>query len=368
MSMTARIYADRLRTLRGVLKQKKLQAFVLFTHENDNKNVLYLSGFSGTMAIVIITKSSAFIGVDSRYTERARVEASHVTLINIKSRQSFSDVIEEALERSSDKKIRKIGYEGFRVPVLTAKAWDKKLSPKMIPLEDIVGKLRQYKDKEEIQAIRKACRATDRTLQEVSRRVKAGMREIEVAHDIDATLRKYGAIENGFSTIVASGPNAAIPHHNTGDRKLRAGEPVVMDFGGRFRGGYCSDLTRTVFVPGKKPDPEMKHIYEIVFGANRAAFRAVRPGMTWKAYDGIARSYIEHHGYAEFFVHGLGHSLGLEAHDPFDYRNDPIRAGAVFTNEPGIYLPGRGGVRIEDDIVMTSKGPEKLTKAPYESG
>jgi Xaa-Pro aminopeptidase len=363
--MTVRIYSNRLRALRSALKQKKVDAFVLFTHENDNKNVLYLSGFSGTSAILIVTSKEAHIGVDSRYTERARIEAPHFTLIDIKSKQSFSDVIEEALERSSDKSIQKIGYEGFRVPVLTAKAWDKKISQKLIPLEDIVGRLRQYKNKDEIQVILIACRRTDRAFEEVARRIRAGMREIEVAHDIDATLRRHGAIENSFSTIVASGPNAAIPHHNTGDRKLRAGEPVVVDFGGRFKDGFCSDLTRTVFVPGKKPDPEMKHIYEIALGANRAAFRALRPGITWKAYDGIARSYIEGHGYAEFFAHGLGHSLGLEAHDPYDYRNDSIRAGTVFTNEPGIYLPGRGGVRIEDDIVMTPKGPERLTRSPY---
>jgi len=339
---------------------------VLFTHENDNKNVLYMSGFSGTSAILIVTSKEACIGVDSRYTERARVEAPHFTLVDIKSKQSFSDVINEALKGSSDKGIRKIGYEGFRVSVFTVKAWDKKISQKLVPLEDIVGKLRQYKSEDEIRAIRAACHATDKAFQEIRRRIRAGMREIEVAHDIDATLRRHGAIENGFSTIVASGPNAAIPHHNTGDRRLRPGEPVVMDFGGRFKGGYCSDLTRTIFVPGKKPDPEMKHIYEIVLGANRAAFRALRPGITWKAYDGVARSYIEAQGYGEFFAHGLGHSLGLEAHDPYDYRNDSIRVGTVFTNEPGIYLPGRGGVRIEDDLVLTRDGVKKLTMAPYE--
>lgn len=364
--MNVKNYSERLKSLRRVLQQKRIGVFVLYTHEDDNRNVLYLSGFSGTMAVIIVTKHSAFIGVDSRYTERAKIEAPHFTLIDIKSRQSFSDIIKEALKRSHEK-IGKIGYEGFRVPVLTAKAWNRAFPKKLTPLEDVVGTLRQCKSKDEVEAILKACRATDRTFEDVRRRVKAGMREIEVAHDIDATLRKHGAIENGFSTIIASGPNAAIPHHNTGDRRIRPGEPVVMDFGGRFKGGYCSDLTRTIFVPGKKPDPEIKHIYQIVLEANKAAFLALKPGISWKAYDGVARSYIEGQGYAEFFTHGLGHSLGLEAHDPYDYRNDPIKVGTVFTNEPGIYLPGRGGVRIEDDIVMTKNGPQKLTRASYET-
>lgn len=363
--MDKKSYTNRLLRMREILRSRKIGAFVLYAREDDNRNMFYLCGFGGTMGVVIVTQKSAFIGVDARYTERAKIEAPHFTLIDIKSRQSFSDIIEEALKRSQEK-VAKIGYEGFRVPVLTAKAWDKAFPRKLIPLEDVVGKLRQYKSEDEIDAIRKACRATDKTFAEIRKRIKAGMREIEVAHDIDATLRKHGAIENGFSTIVASGPNAAIPHHNTGERKLKAGEPVVMDFGGRFKDAYCSDLTRTIFVSGARPDPEMKHIYEIALNANKAAFCGVKPGTGWKTYDGIARSYIERRGYAEFFAHGLGHSLGLEAHDPYDYRNDPIRPGTVFTNEPGIYLPGRGGVRIEDDLVMSKKGPQTLTRAPYE--
>lgn len=362
--MNRKSFTVRLRLLRAILRKKKIGAFVAYTHEDDNRNVPYLSGFSGTSAILFVTKHSAFIGVDARYTERAKIEAPHFKLIDIKSRQSFSDVIKEAIQQSREK-VSKIGYEGFRVPVLTAKAWGKVFLKKLMPLEDIVGKLRQYKREDEIRLLRVACRATDKTFEEVRKKIKAGMREIEVAHYIDATLRKYGAIENGFSTIVASGPNAAIPHHNTGERMLRPGEPVVMDFGGRFMGGYCSDLTRTIFVPGKKPDPEMKHVYQVVLGANRAAFRAIKSGMSWKAYDGVARTYITQQGYGEFFTHGLGHSLGLEAHDPYDYKNTPIRSGTVFTNEPGVYLPGRGGIRIEDDILMTKKGPVRLTQSSY---
>ena len=251
------------------------------------------------------------------------------------------------------------------MPFLTARVWERRIPATLVPMEDVVGRIRQYKDDDEIAALRHACRITSNVFQEVARRVRPGMRERDLARELDNTLRNRGAVDNSFETIVASGPNAAIPHHNTGDRRLKPGEPVVMDFGGRFGSGYCSDLTRTVFVPGKKPDPEMRRIYSIVHAANRAAFRALRPGMKWKEYDAVARVHIAQAGYEKEFAHSLGHSLGLEAHDPYDYQHDAIRVGTVLTDEPGIYIEARGGVRIEDDIVMTPNGPKLLTNAPY---
>jgi Xaa-Pro aminopeptidase len=178
-------------------------------------------------------------------------------------------------------------------------------------------------------------------------------------------LRKHGAVDNSFSSIVASGPNSAIPHHATGDRKLKSGEPVVMDFGGVFSSGYCSDITRTIFVPGRTPSTKMQEIYNIVLAANQKARKALRPGMMYRDYDRVARDYIKDRGFGKYFTHGLGHSLGLEAHDPFDYENAPLAEGTVFTDEPGIYIDGLGGVRIEDDLVVTAGGAERLTSAPY---
>ena len=140
---------------------------------------------------------------------------------------------------------------------------------------------------------------------------------------------------------------------------------MVIDFGGRFPSGYCSDITRTIFVRGRKPNEEMLRIYEIVLDANRRASRAVRAGMSWKAYDKTARDFITKAGYDKYFTHSIGHSLGLDVHDTYDYKNDAIAVGAVLTCEPGIYLPGKGGIRIEDDLVITKRGTTRLTHTPY---
>jgi Xaa-Pro aminopeptidase len=360
------VFRDRLGRLRLALKHSRVEAFVVFTEEGENRNVFYLSGFSGTAAMLLVTRRYAFIVSDPRYAERIRSEAPDFSPIVLGRNERYSDVLLRLFKRARVSREGRVGYEGFRTPVLTLEVWKKRMRPyRLFPLEDIVGRNRQYKSKEEIVFLRDAARRTSRAFADIRRRVRSGMREREVALEIDIALRRHGAVENSFETIVASGPNAAIPHHHTGERRLKAGDAVVMDFGGRYPSGYASDLTRTVFVSGKKPDPELLSIYKIVLAANRAATRGVKAGMTWRDYDALARSHIAEKGYEQYFTHSVGHSLGLEAHDPYDYRNDPIRVGTVFTNEPGIYIPGKGGVRIEDDLAMTAKGLIQLTNASY---
>ncbi|HEY9713433.1 MAG TPA: Xaa-Pro peptidase family protein [Chroococcales cyanobacterium] len=355
----------RLKNLQKAIAREKLDGLLVRTNEGDNQNIFYMSGFGGTTGVLLITRKKAFLITDARYYLRAQEEAPDFKLVKVVRGKKVTEHINEAFEMGGIGKSDKVGFEAAHTPVLVAKVWKKDLKAKLVPTVHLIERFRQYKDDAEIALLRQACKATSKVYNEVVEIIEPGMTESEVAFEIDMRLRKHGAVDNSFSSIVASGPNSAIPHHNTGSRKLEAGEPLIMDFGGLFPGGYCSDITRTAFVPGKKPDPKMKEIYEVVLAANKAARKALKPGMTYREFDKVARDYIQKNGYGQYFTHGLGHSLGLVAHDPYDYENDPFDVGTVVTDEPGIYIDGFGGVRIEDDLVVTADGIECLTTAPY---
>jgi len=356
---------NRLKKLQSVLTKQGLDGLLVRTFEGDNPNVLYLSGFGGTSAVLLLTRKKAFIITDARYFIRATQEASDCKLVKMQRGKKATDHINEALSLAGLMKTSKVGFEAGHISVQVAKLWTKEIKAKLVPTVHLVERLRQVKDQGEIALLRKACRATSKVFEEVVPLIKPGMTETAVAVELELRLRKHGALGPSFPSIVASGPNSAVPHHATGDRKLKAGEPVILDFGGLFPGGYCSDITRTVFVPGKKPHKKFVEIYGLVLDANKAARKALKPGITWKEYDKIARDYISERGYGEYFTHGLGHSIGLVVHDPYDYEHDPFEEGVVLSDEPGIYIEDFGGVRIEDDLVVTDNGAERLTVAPY---
>lgn len=355
----------RLKKLQQALVKQNLDALIVRVFEGDNQNVLYLSGFAGTTAVLVITRKKAFIVTDARYFLRAAAEAPDYKLVKVQRGKKVSEFINEALTLAELGKTAKVGFEAEHIAVAVLERWKKEIHARLVPTQHLVERFRQYKDADEVEVLRKGCRATSKVYNEVAALIRPGMTELDISFELDVRLRKHGAICNSFTSIVASGPNSAIPHHATSDRKVKAGEPVIMDFGGLYTGGYCSDITRTAFVPGKKPDPKMVEIYNIVLAANKAAFKALKPGIKYKAYDKVARDYITRLGYGKYFTHGLGHSLGLVAHDPYDYEHDPFKVGMVVTDEPGIYIDGFGGVRIEDDLVVTTDGAERLTTAPY---
>jgi Xaa-Pro aminopeptidase len=357
--------SKRLKKVQNALVEHKLDGLLVRTFEGDNQNVLYLSGFGGSAGVLLVTRKQAFIVADARYYARANQEAKSFELVKMLRGKKATDSINEALIAAGITKASKVGFEAAHISIALGEIWRKDLRAKLVPTQNIVERFRQYKDAHEIACLRQACRATSKVYDEIADLIEPGMKESEVALEIDMRLRQHGASDNSFSSIVASGPNSAVPHHATGNRKLKAGEPVIMDFGGVFEDGYCSDITRTAFVPGKKPSAQMQEIYEIVLYANKAARKALKPGMLNSEYDKVARDYIGKCGYGEYFTHGLGHSLGLVAHDPYDYENDPFDVGSVVTDEPGIYINGLGGVRIEDDLLLTKNGAERLTTAPY---
>ena len=362
-------FRKRIERLQTLLKEENLDALVLATVEGNNKNIYYLSGFGGTAGVLAISQNDAVLAVDGRYTLRAKNETSGLRIVDsaVSDRRvvDFTNYVVPAVKALGLPVKNKIGFEGTRVSVHMAEAWKGVVGGDFIATTFLVEKLRQQKDAEEIKYLEEACRITDEVFNQCVQNIKAGMNETEVAVHFDITLREKGALMNSFDTIVASGPNSAIPHHETGDRVLEAGDPVTIDFGGLFKGGYCSDITRTIFVEGKAPDPKLVEIYNTVLNNINLAFKNLKPGIMWKEYDGFARAHIEKAGYGEYFTHGLGHSLGLEAHDPYNYADSPFEEGVVITNEPGIYIPEIGGVRIEDDLVVTKDGARLLTEAPY---
>ena len=225
--------------------------------------------------------------------------------------------------------------------------------------------LRAVKDPDELERLLAAGRAADAAFADIVGLPFAGRRETDVAADLDRLLREHGHARVDF-TIVGSGPNAASPHHDPGERTIEAGDAVVMDFGG-VRDGYCSDITRTVFVG--EPDEEQARVYDIVRAAQQAAFEAVRPGAIAQEVDRAARAVISAAGYGDRFVHRTGHGIGLEVHEPpyiVEGDETELLPGMTFSDEPGIYLPGRFGVRIEDLLAVTPQGAERLNEASRE--
>jgi Xaa-Pro aminopeptidase len=357
--------SKRVKKLQKYLAAEKLDGLIVRTNEGDNQNVRYLSNFGGSSGALLVTPKDALLVTDARYFIRAAAEAKDFQLVKMQRGKKFTDTMNEAFESASLGKNSRVGFEAALTPVSIADAWKEAFSVKLVPTIHVVERFRQYKDEHEIACLRKACKITSKVYSEVVEILEPGLTENQVAFEIDMRLRKHGASGNSFPSIVASGPNSAVPHHATGDRKLKAGEPVIMDFGGVFEDGYCSDITRTAFVSGKAPTEKMRTIYEIVLAANKAARKALKPGMLNREYDKVARDYIVDKGFGQYFTHGLGHSLGLVAHDPYDYEHDTFELGTVVTDEPGIYIEGVGGVRIEDDLVLTEHGVERMTNAPY---
>jgi Xaa-Pro aminopeptidase len=265
-------------------------------------------------------------------------------------------------------RVGKLGFESWHVSLALYRRMDdimKKLEspPKLVPLEGLVESLRAIKDAEEIEIMAQVAAISDRAFAYIEQIIKPGMSEKEVAWELEKYMREHGSQAVPFDVIVASGPDAALPHARPSERAIQEGEPVLMDIGARVS-GYCSDLSRTV-CPGQ-PDDEFKKIYDIVLGAQLTAMELVKESMTGDQADRLARTVIAEAGYAEAFGHALGHGVGLVAHEAPRLgpgSDDKLASGMVFTIEPGIYLPGWGGVRIEDLIVLDNGKTRVLSKA-----
>ena len=332
-------------------------------------NLLYLLGLtihtSERLAVAFFGPGGD-VGVVLPALERPRAE-SEATLPAKFYPWSDAEGYTAALERcASDMRIGgRIGVEYTAMRVLELRALEAVARVEVEDTTRVLARLRMVKDAGELQAMRAAVRVIEESLAATIAAIRPGVTEREIAATWDRAIQALGS-QPSFTTIVASGPNSANPHHTAGDRRIERGDLVILDGGARVD-GYCSDITRTVAV-GELSD-EGRAIYELVLAANRAGVAAVAPGRSGAEIDVAARSVIEAGGYGQYFIHRTGHGLGIEIHEP-PYLHvgepAPLAEGTTFTVEPGVYVPGVGGVRIEDDVVVAAAGGETLTTFPRE--
>lgn len=349
---------ERLQRLRALMAEQGLNS--LFIRSPYNRR--YLSGFTGTAGDLLITQEQAWLLTDFRYTEQAAEQAPHFQVLDHQGR-----LLELVAQLLKDAGVAEVGFEQQHLTYQQYKEMEDSLQPiRLLPVHHLVEQLRMIKDEQELQLIRQAARIADQAFAHILTLVKPGVSERELANELEYQMKKLGATGPSFDTIVASGPRSSLPHGVASERKLQHGDLITFDFGAVYQ-GYCSDLTRTVALG--KVDPELEKIYEIVLRAQERALDQIRPGLAGKEADRLARQVIEEAGYGPRFGHSTGHAIGLEIHEEpsLSPRSDVLlREGMVVTVEPGIYLPGRGGVRIEDDVHLVAGGLEVLTSSPKE--
>ncbi|MFZ2959272.1 MAG: aminopeptidase P family protein [Candidatus Ozemobacteraceae bacterium] len=324
-------------------------------------NVRYLSGFSGSSGGLLLTPQKAVFFTDFRYQEQSEQETGTAVERVIYKKNA----IEALLEFLKEHPVRVLGIEG-QLSVDARESIGREFQGKIVVTKGLPEVVRRSKDAYEIECLRKAFAIADRSFAKLVKYLKPGRREIDIAAKLEYFMRTGGSDKPAFDSIIASGERSSCPHAHPTLRKTATGEMLKIDFGAVYA-GYHSDMTRTVFFG--KPDARFREIYGIVLEAQRLAIAALRPGILAIDVDKIARDYIASHGHGERFGHGLGHALGLEIHEGPGLSqkcSDPLEEGMVVTVEPGIYLPGWGGVRIEDVYIIRKDGPERLTSTPNE--
>lgn len=354
----------RLQRLRVKLAEQGLDAIILTKPEDCR----YLSGFTGSggpAAMLLVSADRAALATDFIHLEQARREAPAFTIIPA---GGSSRRLTELLAGGPPP--GKAGFEADVVPVAEFRRLSEeaqKAGLELVPTEGVVDELRMVKDEDEISCVLRAAFMADAAMTHISSRLRPAMTEREAAWEVERCLREGGSEPLPFDIIVASGPNAALPHAKPTDRPFSEGEPIIFDIGARWK-GYCSDLSRTLCL-GPAPD-RLRAIYGLVLRAQAAALEGIRAGMTGSQADGIARAVISQEGYGDAFGHGVGHGVGLAVHErPRVSLNsaDVIEENMVFTVEPGIYIAGWGGVRIEDTVVIRNGRAQPLTRSGKEA-
>ncbi len=344
-----------LEKIRESLWRKRLAAFLV----TNLKNVRYISGFTGSSALVLITKKQAFFITDFRYREQSEREVKALEVII--ARGGYLQAVKKLLKDSG---IKKIGFERS-APYSIYDTLRRDFKP--VAINDLVERVRVKKSEEELKSIREAIDRAERAFLSVKRFIKKGVTERSIALRLEEAIKRQGSRRLPFDIIVASGENSALPHAGVTERKLCAGDLVVIDWGAEAS-GYFSDMTRTFLLKGRDIERKVE-IYNIVLQANNRAIKATRAGMKAKELDRAARDIIKAAGYGEYFGHGTGHGVGLDIHEAprISFQSkDILEEGMVFTIEPGIYISGLGGVRIEDMVYLGNSKGKVLATLPKE--
>lgn len=355
---------SRLDTLRAKLDDLGLDAIIV-SNNADQRHLSEFSGHADYDSIILVSKNDARFVTDFRYWDAAEANAPAYKLVKrVRGEYDHGDAIRDFAKENNAKTI---GFEAQHVNMAQYQLWKKALRKdgiKLKPTEDVIKALRATKDEDEIEKIRAAVKLTDDAFANLLKHIRVGMTEKQAAWIIESYMREHGAERLAFDPIVASGPNAASPHAEVTDRELQEGEPITIDIGAMVD-GYNSDMTRTIILGHSTP--KFDEVYKTVLKAHTAVEKKAKVGMTGKQVDKIARRIIDKAGYAEQFGHGLGHGVGRAVHEMPRagkiYKKDIIQPNMLLTVEPGIYIPGWGGVRIEDLVVFRPDHVEILTQS-----
>ena len=349
---------NHLKQIAARLPEYGLDAMLL----NSEPGEYYAVGFHGE-GNVVVTAQGCFYFTDSRYIEAANHLITGAEIAMTGRSRNYRAMVQVVVDRC---RIRKMGFEEGYLSVADYNLWKEGLTAELVPAQKLVDALRAAKDDGEIALMTKAQEITDRAFSEILKFIQPGMTEQEIAAKLQYDMLRFGAEKMSFDPIVVSGPNGSLPHGIPSAKQVQQGEFITMDFGCKY-GGYCSDMTRTVALG--EPTGEMRKVYQTVLEAQLAGIAVTKAGVPGKSIDAAARKVIEDAGYGEYFGHGYGHSLGIEIHESpnANTREETLLpVGAVVSAEPGIYLPGKFGVRIEDVTVLTADGCMVLTKSPKE--
>ncbi|MGV3464288.1 MAG: M24 family metallopeptidase [Heyndrickxia sp.] len=349
---------EKINKLRELLEQNGIDGLLVTSGVNRR----YLTGFTGSAGTVVITKTAAVLFVDFRYVEQAQNQAKGFTIQVLEK----ASIFEEVANLTKNLESSKLGFEQKNITYYSLSKYQEKVKAEMVPVSDLVEKLRMIKTEDEIRKIKTAADITDAAFAHILEFIRPGVTELDVSNELEFHMRKLGASSSAYDTIVASGHRGALPHGVASTKVIEKGDMVTIDVGAYYE-GYRADLTRTIAVG--EPKEELKGIYTIVYDALSKALEGIKPGITGKQADAFSRDYITEKGYGDKYGHGSGHGIGLDIHEEIFMSpkcEQWVEPGMVLTVEPGIYLPGLGGIRIEDDIVITASGNEVITKSPKE--